>query len=63
MVRARRSIEKELYRKLHEGDGKKMIFNMARVVKSTGRLLNMCMQEGGIPKVCRMGKDQEKSRK
>ena len=37
MDRARRSMEKELYRKLDEDGGKKMIFKMARDRTEDGR--------------------------
>ena len=37
--RARRSMEEELYRKLDEGGGKKMIFKMARDITEDGRLV------------------------
>ena len=37
MDRARRSMEEELYRKLDEDGGKKMIFKMARDITEDGR--------------------------
>ena len=47
MDRARRSIEEELYRKLDEDGGKKMIFKMALDTNEDGREVNSCCGDQG----------------